>query len=55
MIKVTTREKDGFVILDLEGNIDINASNLVETVGWVLKYKSRQIVFNFQNINFSND
>lgn len=54
MVNVRMREKNGAVILDLEGNIDINASNLVETVGWVLKYKSRNLIFNFSKVNLVN-
>jgi len=48
---INIRDKEGVVILDLEGNIDINASNFVETAGWVLKYKSKNIVCNFSRVN----
>lgn len=45
------REKEDIVILDLEGNIDINASNLVETVGEILKRDIKDIICNLESIN----
>ncbi len=50
-MKIKLREKEGMVILDLEGNIDINASNFVETVGWTLNNKSKDIICNFEGVN----
>jgi len=50
-VKVKAREKKGIVILDLEGSIDINASTIVEAVGWVLKNKTRSMVFNFASVD----
>lgn len=50
-MKLNVREKDGVSILDLCGNVDINASDFVETVGCVLKYKSKFIVCNFKEVN----
>jgi anti-anti-sigma factor len=50
-MKITIREKEGVAILDLEGNIDINASNFVEEVGWVLKNKTKDIICNFEGVN----
>ncbi|MBU1112879.1 MAG: PilZ domain-containing protein [Candidatus Omnitrophica bacterium] len=50
-MNINIREKDDVAILDLEGNIDINASNFVETVGWVLTNKSKQIICNFESVN----
>ena len=49
---VKIREKDSIAILDLEGSIDINASNLVETVGWVLENKGKDMLCNFSDVNF---
>ena len=51
LMTINVRDKDGVAILDLAGNIDINASNFVETAGWVLKYKSKNIVCNFNKVN----
>lgn len=50
-MKINIREKEGVAILDLEGNIDINASNFVETIGWVLNNKTKKIICNFEGVN----
>ncbi len=50
-MKVKARDRQGVVVLDLEGNIDINASNIVEAVGWVIKNKSAYVVLNFSQVN----
>ena len=50
-MKIHTREKNNAVILDLEGNIDVDAGNLVEKVGWALTSKSKMIILNFEGIN----
>ncbi|MCM8830648.1 MAG: anti-sigma factor antagonist [Candidatus Omnitrophica bacterium] len=50
-MKINIRQKDNIVILDLEGNIDINASNFIETVGWVLMNKSKNIICNFEGVD----
>lgn len=50
-MQVKAREKEGAVVLDIEGTIDINASTIVEAVGWVLKNKSPKIVFNFAGVD----
>ncbi len=33
-LEIYSREKDGVVILDTRGSIDISASEFIETVGW---------------------
>ncbi|OQX79166.1 MAG: hypothetical protein B6D56_07695 [Candidatus Omnitrophica bacterium 4484_70.1] len=50
-MKIEVKEKEGVAILYLKGNIDINASDLVETIGWILKYKSKNIICNFKEVN----
>ena len=50
-MKIKIREKTDITILDLEGNIDINASDFVEVVGWVLNNKSKNIICNFESVN----
>lgn len=50
-MKIEVKEKEGGVVLYLKGNIDINASDLVETIGWVLKYKSKNIICDFKEVN----
>jgi len=47
---IRIRERDNIIILDLEGTIDINASNLVETVGRLTQRKRHQIICNFENV-----
>jgi len=48
---IKIREKDGIAILDIGGNINIDASDLVESVGWVLNNKSTDILCNFEDVN----
>lgn len=50
-MKINIREKGDVVILDLEGSIDINSSDFVETIGWALVTKSKNILCNFESIN----
>ena len=50
-MKIRIREKEEVIILDLEGNISIDASSLVETVGAVLKEKTKDIICNFEGVN----
>ncbi|MFA7677678.1 MAG: STAS domain-containing protein, partial [Candidatus Omnitrophota bacterium] len=50
-MKIKIREKTDITILDLEGNVDINASDFVEAVGWVLNNKSKNIICNFESVN----
>ena len=50
-MKINIRNKDNVAIVDLEGNIDINASEFIETVGWALINKSKDILCNFENVN----
>jgi len=50
-MKIRVREKDGVSILDLEGNLDINASNFIEEIGWSLMHKSKDILCNFEEVN----
>lgn len=50
-MKITIRESGDVVILDLEGNITIDASSLIETVGEVLREKAKDIICNFEGVN----
>ena len=50
-MNIKVRDKNGVYILDMEGNIDINASDFVETIGWVLTHRSREILCNFSGVN----
>jgi len=50
-MKIKKRERDGVTILDLEGNININSSDLIETVGWVVNRNAKKILCNFEGVN----
>lgn len=50
-MNIQIRQEDNIVILDLEGNIDINASDFIETVGWAIINKSKNILCNFEGVN----
>lgn len=50
-MKIDVREKENVVVLDLKGNVDINASNFIEIVGWALNNKIKNILCNFQGVN----
>ncbi len=48
---ISIRKNNGVVILDLIGDIDINASNLIEKVAWCLQNGVFDILCNFENVN----
>jgi len=50
-MKIRLRKKENITILDLEGNIDVNASDFVEVVGGVLNNGLKEIVCNFDRVN----
>jgi len=50
-MKINIRESENIVILDIDGSIDINSSDFVETVGWALVTKSKNILCNLEGIN----
>ncbi|MDD5449251.1 MAG: PilZ domain-containing protein [Candidatus Omnitrophica bacterium] len=49
-MKINVRELKGLTILDVEGRIDIDAAEFIETVGWVLKNNRLKILCNFENV-----
>ena len=49
-MNIKIREKENVVILDLEGIIDINSSDFIETVGTVVKNKAKSIICNFEKV-----
>jgi len=49
-MKIKIRESKDVTILDAEGRIDIDASEFIETVGWVLKNNKIKILCNFENV-----
>ncbi|MFA6079207.1 MAG: PilZ domain-containing protein [Candidatus Omnitrophota bacterium] len=42
------REISGISILDIEGNIDINSSDIIETVGWLLNSGKLNMILNLE-------
>jgi len=44
------REAGAVSILDVEGNIDINSSEIVETVGWLVNSGKLNILINLENV-----
>lgn len=48
---VRIRENDGISILDIDGRIDINSSELIEMVGWLVNSGKLNIIMNFENVN----
>lgn len=45
------REAGNIAILDIEGNIDINSSDIVETVGYFLNSGKVNFILNLENVN----
>lgn len=50
-MKIGIREQNNIVILDLEGSIDINASDFIETAGRALVQRTKNILCNFEGVN----
>ena len=50
-MKVSVNEKNEVTIIHLEGNIDINASSFIETVGRTLINRSKYILCDFSEVN----
>lgn len=50
-MKINVKEIDDITILYIEGNIDINSSEFIETVGNTLVDKSKDILCNFSEID----
>jgi len=52
MLEISLRRVHLVGVLDLSGNIDIDASNFIEKVGWRLDNGYKDILCNFENVNF---
>jgi anti-sigma B factor antagonist len=48
---VKFREIGDVTILDIEGNVDINSSEIIETVGYLLNSGKLNFIINFDNVN----
>lgn len=51
MLEINFQRNRSISILDLSGNIDIDASNFIEKVGWCLENAYTDILCNFENVN----
>lgn len=47
---IRIRESHKISIVDINGRIDINASEVIETVGWLLKNRKKDILLNFDKV-----
>ena len=48
---IKIRERDNVHILDIDGRIDINSSELIEMVGWLVSSGKINIIMNFENVD----
>jgi anti-anti-sigma factor len=48
---VRIRESGNITILDIEGNVDINSSDIIESVGNFLNLGRTNFIFNLENVN----
>lgn len=48
---IQIREAHNISIVDIDGQIDINASEIIEAVGWLIKNKKKDILLNFDKVN----
>ena len=51
MLEISLRRSKTVAILDVSGNIDIDASGFIERVGWCLENGYEDILCNFENVN----
>ena len=49
-IELKIREAKEVTIIDIEGRIDLNASELIELIGWLLKRGKKKILLNFEHV-----
>ncbi len=50
-IELKLRDVKDVAIVDIEGRIDLSASELIELTGWLLKRGKRKILFNFEHVD----
>src|SRR3989338_9251108 len=51
MLEINFQRNSSVSVLDLSGNIDIDASNFIEKVCWCLENGYEDILCNFENVN----
>lgn len=50
-MKIVTKIKNKVAVIYLQGNIDVNSADFIETVGWIVKNKTKKIVIDFSKVN----
>ena len=50
-IELKLREAKDVTIIDIEGRIDLSASELIELIGWLLKRGKKKILLNFEHVD----
>lgn len=50
-MNVRVREAHNINIIDIDGRIDISSSEIIETVGWLIKNRKNDILLNFDKVN----
>src|SRR3989338_626611 len=48
---VKFRETGNITILDIEGNVDINSSDIIEMIGYLLNSGKINFILNLENVN----
>ena len=49
-MKIRVRESNKVNIVDIEGRIDINSSDIIETIGWLVKNRKNNVLLNFDKV-----
>jgi len=49
-MKIRIRESKDVTVLDVDGHIDIDAAEFIETVGWILKNNKLKMLCNLENV-----
>jgi anti-sigma B factor antagonist len=50
-MSIRIRENESIHILDIDGKIDLNSSEIIEMVGWLVSSGKINIIFNFENVD----
>ena len=48
------REAGNITIMDIEGNVDINSSDIIETIGYLLNSGKTNVILNLENVILRN-
>lgn len=48
---IKIREVSSITIMDIEGNIDINSSEIIETAGWLVSTNKLNIILNLEDVD----